>query len=84
MVSDAGRLLNYEEGNTYDADMHLIFDEARGNSAEAEHLYAERFPNRWTPSRHFEHKLCITTSVFICLFHFPIHKLFFFIFHSVF
>jgi hypothetical protein len=28
--------------------MHLILGEARGNSAEAERLYTERFPNHRT------------------------------------
>jgi hypothetical protein len=39
------------------ADMHLVFGEARGNSVEAERLYAEMFLNHWTPSRNFEHQL---------------------------
>jgi hypothetical protein len=33
------------------ADMQLILGEARGNSAEVERLYTERFSNRRTPSR---------------------------------
>jgi hypothetical protein len=50
------------------ADMHLILDEARENSTEAERLYAERLPNRRTPSRHFEHQLWIWAFVFIAYF----------------
>jgi hypothetical protein len=37
------------------ADMQLILDEARGNSAEAEILHAERFPDHRAPG-HFEHQ----------------------------
>jgi hypothetical protein len=39
------------------ANMHLILDDARGNSAEAQRLYDEMFPNHQTPSRYFEHQL---------------------------
>jgi hypothetical protein len=47
--------INYT--NDEQADMHLILGEASGNSAEAEQLYTERFPNRRTQSRHFERQL---------------------------
>jgi hypothetical protein len=53
--------------------MHLILGEARRNSGEAEPLYAGKFPNRQTPSRHFEHQLRLVTFVFVCLFPFEIH-----------
>jgi hypothetical protein len=56
------------------ADTHLIHGEARGNSTEAEQFYAERFPNHRTSSRHFEHQLWISSSVFICLFPYQINK----------
>jgi hypothetical protein len=39
------------------ADMLVILAEARGNSAEADRLYAERCLNRLTLSRRFEHQL---------------------------
>jgi hypothetical protein len=68
------------------ADMHRIFGEAREVSAEAERLYAGRFPNRRTPSSHFKYQLWIGTFVFICLFPYQIDKQMnyvFFIFHFV-
>jgi hypothetical protein len=37
--------------------MHLILDKAQGNSSEAKQFYADTYPNRWPPSRHFEHQL---------------------------
>jgi hypothetical protein len=45
-------------------------------------LYAERFLNQRTPSRHFEHQLWISTFVFICLFPYQINYVFF-TFHFV-
>jgi hypothetical protein len=37
--------------------MILIYGECRKNSILAEHMYAERFPNRIHPSRHYFKKL---------------------------
>jgi hypothetical protein len=33
------------------ADLHLLYDEARGNSRAARRLYGKRFPERVLPSR---------------------------------
>jgi hypothetical protein len=39
------------------ADINLSHGEAGENLAEEGRLYAERFLNQRTPSRHFEHQL---------------------------
>jgi hypothetical protein len=106
MISDAGRLLNYEEGRKYawsDVICTSVWTwkwrragpcnslqnelHKRGMCRYASYprqsvrefscdrtVYAERFLNRRTPGRHFQHQLWNSTFIFVFLFPYQMDK----------